>query len=70
MDLVRELPEIQPLLENTDQREALAPFAPRLARLLEMMENALGDRDVHKAHALTNEIEDTLDEAERAQPKP
>ena len=69
MELLRELPEVQPILEDPARREALAPFLPRLAHLLEMMEYALGERDVHKAHALTNDVEDALDEAEKAQPK-
>lgn len=69
MQLLRELVDNGAFLENP-VKDALVPFLPRLADLLKMMEDALGERDVPQAHALTNEIEDTLDEAEKAQPKP
>ncbi len=45
-------------------RAALASAAERLEVLLQDLEAALGNRDVHKAEKLCTAIEDTLDEAE------
>jgi hypothetical protein len=47
-------------------RKAAQPHAEKLSDLRLKLDAALGDRDVSKAHALTNDIEDTLDEAEKA----
>lgn len=47
-------------------RSALEPCAAKLADLREKLDQALGNRDVSRAHTLTNDIEDALDEAEKA----
>ncbi len=53
---------------TNDQKSALAPFADTLASQRERLDVALGNRDVSAAHALTNSIEDALDDAEKACP--
>ncbi len=68
VELLRELADNGAFLPKGPAAEALAPFLPKLARLRQMMDDALGDRDVKKAHALTDEIEDALDEAEKSLP--
>ena len=49
-----------------EQRDAVKPVSEKLAALRQDLDDALGDRDVHKAWDLTNAIEDALDEAEKA----
>ena len=59
-DIVRfgDMPEIW--------KTALQGPAQQLAELRERMDEALGNRDVPKAHTLTEAIEDALNEAEKA----
>ena len=47
-------------------RKDLQSGADKLERLRGELDEALGNRDVQKASSLTNEIEDALDEAEKA----
>ena len=47
-----------------DWKEALEASADRLANVRRHLDEALGDRDVHTAHTLTESIESALDEAE------
>ena len=58
------------ILEYGDLSEArsarLAPLGKALKAHLAGLEEALGNRDVHKAYTLTNVIEDTLDAMEAA----
>lgn len=49
-----------------ERKARLQPFAEKLEALREQLDEALGNRDVPKAHALTNAIEDALDETEKA----
>lgn len=49
-----------------ERRKRLQPFADKVENARRALDEALGDRDVHKAHELTNTIEDALDEAEKA----
>lgn len=48
------------------ERKALLPYAEKLEGLRKNLDEALGNRDVHKASTLTDAIEDALDEAEKA----
>lgn len=48
------------------KKERMAPQGKELKRYLAMLEEALGNRDVHKASELTNKIEDALDALETA----
>lgn len=48
------------------QKERMAPHGEQLKKHLATLEEALGNRDVHKAGDLTNKIEDTLDALEAA----
>ena len=48
------------------QREALKPFAERLAALEQELEAILGEQDVQNAKKCINSIEACLDEAEAA----
>ncbi len=52
------------------KRAALEPFAQKLSALRAMLEAALGDRAVQRAHDLTNAIEDCLDDAEKNTERP
>lgn len=47
-------------------RKGLQSGADKLERLRGELDEALGNRDVQNASSLTNTIEDTLDEAEKA----
>lgn len=48
-----------------ERRNALKPSAEKLAALRRDLDDALGNRDVHKAWDLTNAIEDALGETEK-----
>ncbi|MDL2207263.1 hypothetical protein LJB82_00900 [Desulfovibrio sp. OttesenSCG-928-M16] len=48
------------------KKSALQGHANRLEALRQQLDAALGNRDAGKAHALTNDIEDALDETEKA----
>ena len=65
MELAHALAEGQALADEPIKTQ-LAPFAAKLASLLRDMETALGDRNAQAAHALANNVEDTLDDAEKA----
>lgn len=48
-----------------DRRKRIVPVADKAAELKRELEEALGNRDVHTAHALCSAIEESLDEAEK-----
>ena len=48
------------------QKERMTPHGQQLKAHLAALEEALGNRDVHKASELTNSIEETLDALETA----
>lgn len=67
LELVQAFVEHVRFAEMPDaRRKALQSHADKLEALRLGLDEALGDRDVPRAHALTNAIEEALDDAEKA----
>lgn len=68
VDLAERLVDLADYGHSLDDeiREILVEFGPRFSSLLERLDQALTDRNVRQAQLLTNEIEETLDEAENS----